>query len=244
MNILKRFKEIPTRLKLYKMGMRMDRELAELINKLDYYKKLSKHDGQYYLLGTDSVRQKLLDARGTSEGRKYLLSLYQEWDDYGSIPLRLGIYLETLINNENISLGIHRISSYSLIDNTDVYHNPLLHNIFTDGLKNNGDLSSGVITSGIVQPSKTVSFFGSMLDVVIHVKTSYKGSKGGILVACPSSLVDRDGYIIDGKEKDVYNVVDNAVYLKPDFLLGYIAQDNGVCTYYSKDSFVKQAKQI
>lgn len=244
MMISEHLKPIMTKLKLYRTRMRMDKDICELISKLDQYKVLSEEEQKYYLLGTSWVRNKLLNSKGTTEGKKYLLDMYQEWDEYGSIPLELGNYIENLVSSKNISCGIHRISFYSLMDTSDIYHNDVLQSIFNDGLKNLGDLSSGVVLSGTVQPSKTVSFFGSMLDAVIHIKTSYKGSKGGILVACPTSLVDKDGNIIKGKEKEVYNIVDNTIFLKPTFLLGFIEQENGVCHFYRKENFLKTDKHI
>lgn len=239
MIISEHFMTIVTKLKLYKIRMRMDKEIAEVISKLNQYENLSKTGNKYYLLGTAWVREKLLNSQGTPQGKKYLLDMYQEWDDYGSIPLELGNYIENLVNNQNIHCGIHPIDPTCSINHSDIEDNDILQSIFNDGLKNIGDLSSDVGTNEIIQPSQTVTFFSSMLDAVIHIKTSYKGSKGGILVSFPSSLVDEDGNIIEGKKKEFYQVVDNTYYIKPDFLLGYIAQENGICTFYPKEIFIK-----
>lgn len=244
MKFFQGLKTICTRLKLYRTSIMMDQTTYEMINELDKYAQISKEENKYYLLGTSWVREKLLDSKATAEGRKYLFDLYKEWDDYGSISLEMGNYIESLVNNSGISFGIHRIGSNNTINNTEIINNELLCDIFTNGLKNYGDLSSGVVSNGIIDPAKTISFFNSMLDAIIQIKTSYKGSTGGILVAFPNTLVEKDGTLVDRKEKDVYNVISNTLYIKPEYLLGYIAQDDGVCTFYPKDIFIKHDKQL
>ena len=244
MKFFESLKTITKNLKLYKTRMTMNHTTYEIIKELDKYAQKSKEENKYYLLGTSWVREKLLDPKATDEGRKYLFDLYKEWDDYGSISLDLGNYIESFVNNDDISFGIHRTGSSNVIKNMDISKNELLCDIFTNGLKNYGDLSSGVVSKKIIEPSKTISFFNSMLDAIIQIKTSYKGSIGGVIVALPNTLVEKDGTLVDGKEKDVYNVISNTLYIKPEYLLGYIAQDNGVCTFYPKDNFIKNDKQL
>ncbi len=243
MKFFERLKTISNELKLYRTKMTMNHTTYEILKELDKYTQKGKEENRYYLLATTFIREKLLNSKATDEGKKYLFDLYKEWDDYGSIPLELGNYIESFINNNDIVFGIHRPGN-SIINNHDISNNDILCDIFTNGLRNYGDLSSGIISSEIISPSKTVSFCNSMLDAIIQIKTSYKGSSGSIVVALPNNLVEKDGTLISGKEKDVYNIIDNTLYIKPEYLLGYIAQDDGVCTFYPKDVFIKYDKQL
>lgn len=238
MKTFERFEVLCDKLSLQRCKMQMDRFTYDMLNDLDKYKSISKQENKYLLLGTSWVREKLLDPNISKEGRKYLFNLYKEWDDYGNISLELGTYIETLVNDDTISLGIHRTNIINNSSNEDLVNNTLLCDIFNNGLKSDGDLANDAISKGVIHPSKTISFFSSMLDAIIHIKTSYKGSDGGILVLFPSNLVLKDGTLVADKVKDVYDVINNICYIKAEYLAGYIYQDDGVCIYYQKNKFV------
>ena len=55
----------------------------------------------------------------------------------------------------------------------------MLQSIFANGLRNLGDMSSGVITDTYPDPKKTISSINDILTATILLKTSYKGSNGG-----------------------------------------------------------------
>lgn len=205
----------------------------------NYYKAKSIEDNVYYLMGSKYADEVFSDSRITEDGRNYFRDLFEQWDDYGSIPLELGNNIERLLSDENIVLGIHRTGGIGAINKDNIVGSQMLHSIFNEGLKNMGHLSSGHISSSIPDPNKTVSMLRSIVHAVMSIKGQYKDSVGGVLVALPSSCVNGEGEIINNAYDRVYTVVDNTPAIMPEYLLGFVASDDGVCTYYPKESFTK-----
>ena len=164
-------------------------------NVIKQYRKKSLEDGNYYLLGSEFIKKNLAMAK-SFKAYEYLFNLYREWDDYGSIPLEIGEYFEKKIDDPNYNIGIHRIGGFGTIDPNNVYNSNLLRKIFSEGLKNYGDASSGVSNKDLIQPKKTVSMISSILNAVILLKTHYKDSKGAIITVFPSEFVNVEGEII------------------------------------------------
>lgn len=118
-----------------------------------------------------------------------------------------------------------------------------LNAIFTNGLKNTGDLSTGFISSEVSEPNRTVSNVNDIITATITLKTSYKDSQGGVLVCFPADIVSKQGEILPGCVLDVYDVIDGTYHIKPDYLLGYVAQENEVCRYHSKEEILNKKHQ-
>lgn len=205
----------------------------------NFYKTKSIEENSCYLMASKYADEVFSDPRMTEDGLAYFRDLFQQWDDYGSIPLELGNYIEQLLDDSMVVLGIHRTGGMGSIDKADITGSQVLNSIFNEGLKNMGHLSSGHISSSVPDPNKTVSMLASMVHAVMSVKGQYKDSIGGVLVALPSSCVNKDGEIINNSYDTIYTTVDNTPAIKPEYLLGFVASDNGVCTYYPKESFTK-----
>lgn len=205
----------------------------------NFYKAKSIEDNVYYLMGSKYADEVFSDPRISEDGITYFRNLFEEYDDYGSIPLELGNDIEQMLDDSTIVLGIHRTGGMGTIDKDNIVGSQMLHSIFSEGLKNMGHLSSGHDSNIIPDPSQTVSMIGSIVHAVMSIKGQYKDSVGGVLVALPSSCVNKDGEIINNSYETIYTMVDNTHAVKSEYLLGFVASDNGVCTYYPKECFTK-----
>ena len=107
-------------------------------------------------------------------------------------------------------------------------------------MKNYGDASSGAHIDGLIQPKKTISMISSMLNTVILLKTHYKDSKGAIITVFPSEFVNLEGEIISDKSDVYYLTEDKTLTIKPEYLVGFISENNGVCEFYPKESFISK----
>lgn len=206
---------------------------------IEEYKKRSVEEQKYFLLASESAQKNLNKAK-SFKSYEYLFNLYKEWDDYGSIPLEIGQYFESIINNPKYNIGIHRTGGFGTIKLDDVYNSNLLRKIFSEGLKNYGDASSGAHIDGLIQPKKTISMISSMLNAVILLKTHYKDSKGAIITVFPSEFVNLEGEIISDKSDVYYLTEDKTLTIKPEYLVGFISENNGVCEFYPKESFISK----
>ena len=178
-----------------------------------------KFESNFYHLSESEDYKKM-----SKKERKAWESAYKSWDEYDvNIPMEVGRMVEDVVKDPNYCLGIHR--SYA-IDGENYENDEILHSILENGLINMGNASSGNIYR---DPSleKTLMICNNMLDAVIGLKSSYKGSTGAILVKIPTEYVDNTGYIKPGMEEKVYNhnEVGNSM-IKPEFIMGF-AQNLG-----------------
>ena len=173
----------------------------------------------------------------------YAYQLLTSWDSYGNMSIELGEWLEALISKEDVQVGIHRTGGYGMIDPNDVFASSELYDIFNKGLYITGDIGSGVNHKGqIIPPNKNISPLNNILEAVMFAKSSYKYSTGGVITAIPSEYVTASYSLKKGAEEEIYTKVDNQWTLKPEYLVGFIAQDQGVCTFYSKEDILTNYK--
>lgn len=105
------------------------------------------------------------------------------------MPKEVGKYLESLIDDENLIVGVHRTEIQE-----DLKDDIKMKSILNQGLKNYGDLSLGIVYNN-ASLSKTVSFPGNILNLMILLKSTYKFSNGGFILAFPSEITDNEGTI-------------------------------------------------
>lgn len=204
------------------------------------YQKRSLEEDKFFLLNSKKASEIFSSKKITKEVKKDFFEMYREWDDYGSVSLYLGQWLDDMINDPSIRVAIHRTSGYGIIDNNNPQNDPFLEQVFNNGLKNYGHLfSSGVVESKRqIQPNETISMLNDILTAIILLKTSYKNSNGAILMTFPSRMIDKNGNIIKGFEEDIYYINNNTLCIKPDYLLGYISNQKGVCQFYPNCMFL------
>lgn len=225
-------------------------KIQKIIEEIQEAKEKSKTSKSFQLINSDYGNNFLINTMNRSIEEKnsfYVESIYQmltSWDNYGDMSLELGKWLEQLISKEDIQIGIHRTGGYGMIDPNEVYNSSILYDIFDKGLYITGDISSGVDHKGeIIQPNKNISPLNNILEGIMYAKSSYKHSTGGIITSIPSEYVTESYSLKDGAEEKIYTKVDNQWTLKPEYLVGFIAQDKGVCTFYSKEDILTNYKE-
>ena len=221
-------------------------KIKECLKKLEEYKKKSLVSDEYLLINTKYCEKTLNEITEKAIKKKdssmidFYCQLIQEWDNYGKIPLDLGKRMESLINDENLEIGIHRTGGYGMIDPDCIESSEVLYSIFKDGLFITGDLFSGVDHRGeVIQPNKNISPLLNIIEFVIFAKTSYKYSTGGVVTAIPKEYVTSSYEVKDGCEKKLFINVDGQWTLKPEFLIGFITQKKGICNFYTKEEVLK-----
>lgn len=224
-------------------------KIQEIIKEIEAAKEKAKVATNFQLINSDYGETFLSKCAKRSIEEKnsfHIDSAYQilnSWDNYGDMSEELGNWLEKLINKEDIQVGIHRTGGYGMIDPDDIYDSSLLYDIFDKGLYITGDIGSGVDHKGqIIPPNKNISPLNNILDGVMYAKNSYKHSTGGVITAIPSEYVTASYDLKKGAEQEIYTKVDNQWTLKPEYLVGFIAQDEGVCTFYSKEDILTNYK--
>ena len=114
--------------------------------------------------------------------------------------------------------------------------------MFLNGLYMTGSSFEGTFSKeALDSPSKNISPIQNILHAVIYLKSAYKDSNTAIIIAVPKTLVDKDYHIITDEVGQLFNVVHDNVTLKPEFLVGAVLQNNGVCTeFISREQFLKE----
>lgn len=209
---------------------------SNILNKVDKIRREALDNGSYTLFNCEQAKRFFQEGM-SNDTMESFFELFSEWDNYGnSIPFELGCYLEELINNPEISVGIHRTS----IDG-DVFNSKILSSICEKGLINSADLSYGAFTDK-PEPNKTISFVERMLNLVIMLKSSYKGSEGCVLVAIPSAYFTKDGDMKKEHFEDIYNVGDIAPTIKPEYIKGYIGPFEGEYKLFAREEILSNKK--
>lgn len=222
--------------KVKQLGM-TKRDIKKVINK---YKRMSEKEEKYLVLATSWAEDVLLNITDDLE-REMLFNMYKENDDRGFIPLKEGQFLEYLTTFA--SLGIHYIK-YPLIKD-DITNDAILKSIFTDGLKNMGDLSSGVKPTKDIEPSKTIYPINTPFDIVFRLKSQYKESNGAVLIAFKQGIVNENFDFIDSSNEEILNEIydyDVVPHIRPIHLLNYVYIENGHCEFYEKSLFAENKK--
>lgn len=196
----------------------------------------------------NNKKYKLVNSMGYE--KKGLRSMYKEWDDVLNIPYELGKYLEDLVNgqeNGDYYIGVHSsgiINNWNASNDDQIMSNEVIHDIFNNGLINNGDLSSGVNNENNYNNiSKTVLRVKDMFHLVLNIRSEYKGSRGGFILKFPKQYVDADLNIKDGMGTLLYDVKDKTQYIKPEFILGYVGLcENDKFVWYPREMFLEKEK--
>lgn len=154
------------------------------------------------------------DARNVSISHPQIKELAKDYDTIGYMSEEVGCELDSLYDNPDYIIGIHRTGFTRINDK-------ILNDIFNRGLYNNGDLMSSGANNGNYNIEKTVSFFNDLLLLIPSLKTceGYKMSEGCIIVKIPKSYVGMK----NGEVQPIfYKENGYQVRLIPEFIYGYI----------------------
>lgn len=232
-------------LKIIKNKQELKR-IKEILLQLEQRKtKTALQDG-FYLINTLEVNQIIekVSRKSFEEKNSFpiesICAIITTWDDYGYISTDLGEKIENMLKQDNIILGIHRTRACDSNEKKSIYSSKMLHSILEEGLYITGDISSGVDHKGeVISPNKNISPINSILEAVMYLKSSYKSSNGGIITAIPKEFVTNSYNIKPGHQSDIYYKLENQWTLKPEYIVGYVSQENGVCDFYSKEEVLK-----
>lgn len=219
--------------KVLKERITINRDIANL-------QREGRERGLYYISNTNYGQERLTHKK--ADVRETFYGIIGDTDRYGAMSIELGNMLEELIDDPTIRVGIHRTYLY---DVHNVVNNVMLQSILSEGLKNMGDLmSSGVENRGTIDPFKTVSICNNIFDAVAMIKTSYKRPTNcSVLIAFPAEYVNEDGELT-GPEESIYTRDDSGtLHIKPEFQLGVITQEDGICNYFPKEEILSHAKR-
>lgn len=191
----------------------------------------------YYLINSKDMLETIDKCKNDNVKLEYFYNLCEGWDNTeNAIPLEIGIYLEELINNPSICVGIHRSSAV-----TDI-NDPILEDIMQEGLRNDAQISQGAF-HGVPDLTKTISFVNNMFHTIPMLKGSYKGSNGSIILTFPANCLDQEGNALPGLENQIYEIKNDIYYVRPEFIAGYLVAEYGVYNLYTKEDIINKGRK-
>ena len=217
-------------------------KVISIINRKDKLEKeikehIKKHEEQgLYTIFNSNYAKKIIKQTKDYSSKNIIYQTIKECDEKCAVPNEVGEHIESLLENNNITLGIHRTKI-----NDNVQSDMKLNSILKEGLKNYGDLSSGIIYDN-PELSKTISFPNNILNTMILLKNSYKESTGGFLLVFPSAIVTKNGDLKEENYETIYQKINGTNYIKSEYILGYIDNKYGVINYYPKEELIKTKK--
>jgi len=209
----------------------------QIKKKIEALQRQGLDNNCYYLINSKDMQETIEKCKNDEEKLEYFYNLCANWDNSEqAIPLEIGLYIEELIENPSIQLGIHRSSNVTGIDDKN------LVKIMQEGLENNAQLSQGVVHD-IPGLTKTVSIVNNMFHTIPMLKSGYKGSNGSIIFAFPKEYLDVDGNVLVGFEDKVYEVKNGTYYIKPEYIVGYLVAEYGVYNIYTKEDIIENIRK-
>ena len=226
------------------------KELQKIKLIMEKIKEIQNQNSDNYSLfnskyGKEAISKVLDAAMKSCDSSKleFEYSLFEEWDKKGFMSSELGNFLESLIEDENYQIGIHRVGGAATIDPNNVLNNDLVYNICSKGLYLTGH-TGAPIKDGKNPLYLNISPLNNILQAVQFSKAPYKGSRGGFIIAMPSKYVDKELNIKDGHEFDLCDYVDDTWTLDPKYIVGYISQDDGVCNFYTRAELMDEYEKL
>ena len=222
-------------------------KIKEIMNKI---KEIQNQNTNNYSLfnskyGKDAI-SKVLDISMKdydSSKLEFEYNLFKDWDKRGFMSKELGNFLESLIENKDNQVGIHRVGGFAAVDPNDVYSSDVVYNICSKGLYLTGH-EGAPVKDGKNPLYLNISPLNNILQAVQFSKAPYKGSRGGFIIAMPSKYVDKELNIKDGHEFDLCGYVDDTWTLDPKYIVGYISQDEGICNFYTRAELMLQYEEL
>lgn len=224
-----------------KIEKEFDTGYDELLAIYEEWKEKSIRENVYYLTGS-SYFKSLIDQKYPPEIiRSVVLNRCLAIDKLTPpIPLEVGEMLEEMNQDPNTVIGMHR--SYAV--QSDPFEDDTLHEIMRDGLINNGAAMQGMVSLSPPYPAQTISSATDMMNACFLLKTSFRGSKGAVLLRFPKDVVT---FSMDfQREADpfaIYEKRGNIYYIKPEFIVGYIDTRDGKCQYHTREELLVQYKE-
>ena len=211
--------------------------IEDIIKIYEEYSIKSLKENKYYIQGSNYFKS-LIDNKEYDLLRFFIIPNAKIIDESNiTIPLELGYKLEEIISNKNIRLGIHQSDS---IINNPLEDNTLI-SIMNKGLINNGSIMQGQIYTHTIQPSKTIRNAEDIIFATRIIKSSFRNSKGSLLIGLPRNIINIDYDLIDDSYANIiYDYDENGMcYIKPEYIIGYISTENNMCKFYSKEEVLR-----
>lgn len=184
-----------------------------LFDELDIKTKKELLKDNKNLLTNKELLNKEIDDYKKRERYKYLKSIGYVCSSFqvmgeanGTMSDDMRDYLDELLNEDNVLIGIHRVGSY--------FNQNDLNDIFENGLKMTGHLGGAVSTS--TELGHNVSYYESnkTIETELMYANLFKDSVGSILIKIPDSVLE------SGEDIFVFDGIGNR--LNPKYIIGYV----------------------
>ena len=196
-------------------------------------KKLRKHIREYNDKDLYSVctSQCFLEDFYKMKSASYMNKLFKEskrCDETLALSIREGRYIEEIFNKKDYVIGIYQAS----FDETELQSSKI-SKIIHEGINvqykafNNPDLN------------EKIYFPKDYLKAIYSLKYDCKYSNIDFIVLFPRTLVDKDGNYREDAFKYLFNVNENGVYVKPEFIDSYVVSKNSFIHRIEKREFEK-----
>lgn len=133
------------------------------------------------------------------------------------ISIKHGRYLEELFDNKDIVVGIYSIS-FDKYELQSSKINKIVHEGINVQYK----------TFDIPDLNGKVQFPEDFLEAMYNLKSDCKHSNIDFILTFPKTLVDEEGNYKEEFFKYLFNVNENGVYVKPEFIDSYVVSKQGI----------------
>lgn len=125
----------------------------------------------------------------------------------GTISDSLNDYLDNLLSEENVLIGIHRVGNY--------FSQEMIDDIFNNGLIMTGDITRGFCSS-VASLDKNIGYYSDnkIIKKELMYADTFKNSVGSILIRIPDASLERND--------DIMIEFEGITRLNPKYIVGYV----------------------
>ena len=196
-------------------------------------------NNRYSAFCFDTFRKPLYTFKSQNDYEKYEMfyEMILEYDQRCKLPYEVGNMINSVMKDPNYTAAIHRtyIGNIEYVDGMPT--NSILSSIMSDGLINNGHLSSGGYTDdpSLALATSSLSGIGDLANLFF----SYKNNNVTILFRFPEKLVNKDLDFRDAfASSEIYERKNEKYYIKPEYILGVIVKEDQQDKFYSREQLL------
>ena len=179
------------------------------------------------------AKNELTTLFGDLEGTSSMLVYIKEIDNRRKIPKEIIEHFNELMNKldfEGRELNSIRLCKIKNIDNDNVVNDPLIDEIFNDGLINSGD---------VINESNTTIIINNINDLLTAFRNDIEGYDGYLVLELPMKYF-KDNQLLPEYENELYKSDTSYLTIYPDYLDSYIAINDNSFKMYTRNELLNK----
>lgn len=222
----------------------LDKRIVEKDKEMEARIRDAVLKNRYCAFNFTTLKSALDRSRELNDYEKYefFYDLISKYDDLCKLSSEDGEMINNLMKDPNHIAAIHRtyLGPIEYVGNIPTTND--LYSIMSEGLINNGHLSSGGYseTPSLALTTSPLTGMGDLANLFF----SYKHNNLTVLLRFPKELVDRElQFVSEESQETIYDRKNKFCYIRPEYVLGAIVKGKDQDKFYTREELLSVKKQ-